>query len=118
LKGHTNKYRLILQKELAILEELEEGVLPAASLEMKTFIQLEMLRLNEQEELHWHQRSNENWLLKGDSNTYYFHKKANGKKTENTIFHLEKDGISCCDVAKVPLTNNERKQKTRKPKHR
>jgi hypothetical protein len=40
------------------------------------------MRLIEEEELYWHKRSNENWLLKGDNNTGYFHRKANGKKKE------------------------------------
>jgi mannosylglycoprotein endo-beta-mannosidase len=38
----------------------------------------------EEEELYWLKRSHENWLLKGDNNTKFFHKIANGKK-ENTI---------------------------------
>jgi hypothetical protein len=93
LKGHTKKHRISLQSELAELEALqEEDSLPTRLLDRKPAIQAEMMKLNEQEEIYWHQRSNENWLLKGDSNTDYFHKKANGKKRKNTIFHLEKDG--------------------------
>jgi hypothetical protein len=39
-----------------------------------------LLKLAEEEELYWHKRSNENWLLQGDNNTYFFHKKASGKR--------------------------------------
>lgn len=37
-------------------------------------------------------RCHEQWLLKGDNNTSYFHKIANGRKRKNTILSLEKDG--------------------------
>jgi hypothetical protein len=40
----------------------------------------------EGEELYWRKRSNENWLLKGDKNTDYFHKNANGKKRKIQYF--------------------------------
>jgi hypothetical protein len=81
LRGHTKKYTLILKKELAEIEEVEEGnILTPTLLGRKYFIQTELSRLLEEEELYWHKRSNENWLLKGDNNTNYFHKKANGKK--------------------------------------
>ena len=73
LKGHTRKYRRILREELSKLEKIEEdGMLPALLLERKTFIQSEILRLLEEEELYWHKRSNLTWLLKGDNNTGFF----------------------------------------------
>jgi hypothetical protein len=93
LRGHTKKYRMILKKELAEIEEVEEeNILTPTLLSRKYFIQTELSRLLEEEELYWHKRSNENWLLKGDNNADYFHKKANGKKRKNTIFQLEKEG--------------------------
>jgi hypothetical protein len=83
LKGYTKKYRLILKKDLAEIERIEEeDVLIATIPGRKSFIQAELLRLIEEEEMYWHKRSNEHWLLKGDNNTYYFHKKANGKEKE------------------------------------
>jgi hypothetical protein len=39
-----------------------------------------LLHIFEEEELYWFKRSHENWLLKGDNNTVYFHRIANGKK--------------------------------------
>jgi hypothetical protein len=32
------------------------------------------------------------WLLKGDNNTSYFHKIANGRRRKNTVISLENDG--------------------------
>jgi hypothetical protein len=37
-------------------------------------------------------RCHENWLLKGDNNTSYFHKIANGRKRKNTVISLENNG--------------------------
>lgn len=58
----------------------------------KYWLLCENLKLLEQEELYWFQRSHETWLLKGDCNSAYFHKCANGRKRKNTILSLEKDG--------------------------
>jgi hypothetical protein len=70
----------------------EENILSPELLDRKTFIQTELMRLLEEEELYWHKRSNTEWLLRGDNNTDYFHKKANGKKRRNIIFNLDRDG--------------------------
>jgi hypothetical protein len=48
------------------------------------FIQKELVKFLE-EESYWHRRSNSNWLLKGDNNTSYLRRIANGKKRKNTI---------------------------------
>jgi hypothetical protein len=70
LKGHARKYRMSLREELEEIEKLEEEtILPTVLLDRKTCIQAELLKILEEEELYWHKRSNENWLLKGDNNT-------------------------------------------------
>lgn len=51
------------------------------------------MSLLDQEEAYWHKRCHEEWLLKGDNNTKYFHKIANGRKRKNTIISLDKDGL-------------------------
>jgi hypothetical protein len=51
----------------------------------------EFMNLLEQEESYWHSRCHEQWLLKGDNNTSYFHKVANGRR-KNTVITLEKNG--------------------------
>lgn len=62
------------------LVELDEpNPLPSHLLERKTFIQTEILKILEEEELYWHKRSSSDWILKGDNNTNFFHRMANGK---------------------------------------
>jgi mannosylglycoprotein endo-beta-mannosidase len=51
------------------------------------------MSLIEQEEAYWLNRCPEQWLLKGDNNTSYFHKIANGRKRKNTVLSFEKDGL-------------------------
>jgi hypothetical protein len=92
IKGQARRYKGILREELATLERKEEEEsLPSQLLERKTYIQTELLRVSEEEELYWHKRSSQKWLLQGDSNTEFFHRTANGKKRKNLIFHLETD---------------------------
>jgi 4-hydroxyphenylpyruvate dioxygenase-like putative hemolysin len=80
-----------LKNELAEIEkEEEEGSLTATMLRRKNFIQTEFLRALKEEEMYWHKRSNQNWLLQGDNNTEYFHRFANGKKRKNMIFQIER----------------------------
>jgi len=81
IKGHARKYKRILSEELEKLEKQEEEAsLSADMLNRKYFIHAEMLRLTEEEESYWHKRSNSMWFLKGNSNTAFFHRIANGKK--------------------------------------
>lgn len=49
----------------------------------------ELMKIMGEEELHWHKRSHERWLLKGGNNTDYFHRIGNGWKRKNTIFSLQ-----------------------------
>jgi transcription initiation factor TFIIIB Brf1 subunit/transcription initiation factor TFIIB len=51
---------MVLKNELDELEKIEEDAsLPVHLLERKTFIQTELMRLLEEEEMYWHKRSNE-----------------------------------------------------------
>jgi hypothetical protein len=43
------------------------------------------------EEIYWQQRGSELWMLKGDSNTDFFHAFANGRRRKKTIIELETD---------------------------
>ena len=47
----------------------------------------------EEEELYWHQRSNERWLLKGDNNTAFFHRVANGKRRRHFMHQLNHNNL-------------------------
>jgi hypothetical protein len=87
------KKRREFKEELACLELLEEDIgLTSEQIERKTWLLVENLKILEQEELYWYERSHETWLLKGDINTSYFHKCANGRKRKNNIISLESEG--------------------------
>lgn len=51
----------------------------------------ELLDMYGDEEEFWHRRVGENWLLKGDNNTEYFHRIAAGRRRKNIIYTLNKD---------------------------
>jgi hypothetical protein len=90
LQGQLRKLRKELHEELSTFEELEEttSLLPE-QWQRKTWVIGENLRLLEQEELYWYNRSHETWLLNDDLNTKYFQRVASGRKRKNTIFSLE-----------------------------
>lgn len=78
-----------LRLELAMLEELEEeGQLTPELYSRKIDVCFELHEILVNEEIYWLQQSHERWLLKGDLNTDYYHKIANGCKRENTIHSL------------------------------
>lgn len=58
----------------------------------KVWLLKEYLQLLDQEESYQISRCHENWLLKGDNNTSYFYKVANGRKRKNTVISLEDNG--------------------------
>jgi hypothetical protein len=92
LQGEMRKKRKEYQRELSALESIEEDVGLSVEADRKMWLLIENLKSLEQEEMYWYERSHENWLLKGDSNISYFHKCANGRKRNNNIISLEKDG--------------------------
>ncbi|KAG2615883.1 hypothetical protein PVAP13_3NG045571 [Panicum virgatum] len=95
IKGHRRKEKNELQDELLLLESLEEdGPLPAELLQRKTDIQTVLSKMLAEEEQFWHKRANSKCLLKGDNNTEFFHRIANGKKRKNKIFSLSHDNTS------------------------
>jgi hypothetical protein len=49
-------------------------------------MKMDLLQILDEEELYWFKRCQENWLLKGDNNTDFFHHVANGKKEANSFF--------------------------------
>jgi hypothetical protein len=79
-----------LSESMADLEIMEEvGSLNHDQLRKKVHIKVELLGILEEEELYWHKRSHESWVLKGDNNTKYFHRIVNGKKRKQTIYSLK-----------------------------
>lgn len=82
----------LIQATLKELEETEElSPLSAESLCLRVNLTTALMHILEEEELYWYKRSHETWLHKGDNNTDYFHKIANGRKRKNTIFSLIDD---------------------------
>lgn len=98
IQGEMRKVRNKNKKESNELETLEEQTgLSDDQLERKSWLICENLKSLEQEEVYWYERSHSNWLLKGDNNTAFFHKCANGRKRKNNIVSLEKDGVTIDD---------------------
>jgi hypothetical protein len=61
IKGYNRRYKNTLKSELADLEKREEeDSLTAFMLRKKNFIQTELWRILEEEEIYWHKRSNQN----------------------------------------------------------
>ena len=78
-----------MEEELLKLEQLEEQeILSADQLSVKTQLITELLKMGEEEEVYWEQRSHERNLKEGDSNTDYFHRLANGRRRKNLIISM------------------------------
>jgi hypothetical protein len=91
IRGEDKKKKRLVE-ELQELESIEELILlTAEQLKRKAVIQKELLEVYENEERFWQQRSRDNWLLRGDNNTEYFHRIANGVRRKKMIFSM-KDG--------------------------
>jgi hypothetical protein len=89
ISGNRKKRTKEIQEELDSMELLEEqGVLSNLQVKKKIEMMVEFLRLME-EELYWYRRCYETWLLKGDNNSEFFHRIANGSKRRQTIFSLQ-----------------------------
>jgi hypothetical protein len=90
ISGNRKKRTKEIQEELDSMELLEEqGALSDLQVKKKIEMMVEFLRLMEEEELYWYRRCYETWLLKGDNNSEFFHRIANGSKRRQTIFSLQ-----------------------------
>lgn len=68
--------------------ELKEESIPLTNLEIEEGVKLqtELMSLLELEELFWFKRSHETWVLKGDNNTEFYHRVANGRRRKKIQF--------------------------------
>lgn len=73
--------------DLELLEEIQP--LHTEQLARRGHINTLLLGKYSEEEDFWHKRSSENWILKGDNNTEFFHRIANGRRRKNVIFSLQ-----------------------------
>ena len=90
--GHDRKEKEKIKNELADIETMEEqGNLDPETLDRRAELCGKLQQMLADEELFWLQQSHETWLLKGDQNTSFFHRIANGRKRKNT-FHSFSNG--------------------------
>jgi hypothetical protein len=76
---------VLLTKSGMTMMQLNES-----QLRKRSCLQAELMKILDEEEEYWFKRCHENWLLKGDKNTEYFHRVANGeKKRKQTIYSLQ-----------------------------
>ena len=84
--GHNKIRKNLIKLELQELETLEETVgLCGEAYTRKLGILVELNNIYVEEQLHWHQFSNERWLLKGDNNTDFFSIKWSMGDVEKTL---------------------------------
>ena len=91
IQGEKRKRKKDLQDSLAELEAQEElATLSFSQMMEKSNLLCELMGILEEEELYWFKRSHETWLHKGDNNTDYFHRIANGRKRKIPFFFSRK----------------------------
>lgn len=62
------------------------GDMNVYQMEEKVSLLYENLKMLDDEEICWKQRSHENQLLKGDDNNEFFHRIANGRKRKKLYY--------------------------------
>jgi hypothetical protein len=65
---------------LGKIGEEEVNSLSEARIREIMALKVELLQILDDEEVHWFKRCHETWLLKGDNNSKFFHRIANGRK--------------------------------------
>lgn len=79
--GNIKIKKAALEKEILEFNILEErGFLNEEEKSVLLKKEKELLKVIDQEEIYWRQRSRTQWLKEGDSNTSYFHRIANGRR--------------------------------------
>jgi hypothetical protein len=85
----SKKTKNLISKELDTLGETREEDTSLWAWRYQLEGKLE--EIYNKEEIFWQQRGNEKWLLKGDANTGFFHKCANGRRRKTKICSLDTD---------------------------
>jgi hypothetical protein len=90
LSGARKKRKHQIQEELRDLEIMEEhGSLDEGHIKNRVDLKVELFYILEDEELYWYKRCHEDRLLRGDNNTKFYHRVANGKKRKQTTFSMK-----------------------------
>jgi hypothetical protein len=83
-----------LRKAEELDKKAESQLLSQQDWDLKQCVHVRLTQLQREKELKLFQRAKTTRVLKGDSNTKYFHMVANGKRGKTRIFRLEQeDGI-------------------------
>jgi hypothetical protein len=87
--GDLKRRKKEINEEMLDWENMEEvAPLSIEQVKQKNALKVELWKILNEEEKYWNKKCHETWMLKGDNNTDYFHKVANGKKRIQTIFSL------------------------------
>ena len=90
--GILKKEKLRLSTIIYELKALAEvRPLSEHEIKIKNHSNAQIANMPRQEELKWYQHSNSQFILKGDSNTRYFHGVANGRHRKKIIHSLQQD---------------------------
>jgi hypothetical protein len=108
LTGVLKKEKLRISAIIDNLKALAETTpLSTQQIEFKNQLNAMIASLLREEELKWYQRSKSKFILKGVSNTRYFHSVANGRHRKKSIHSLIQDEgtIEGLDNLKLYITN-------------
>ena len=96
LKGWSmkrpNDFKREIEKRRVVMRELVTCVPTVHIVDEMKRMDAEIDELEQREEVHWAQRSRQNWLRDGDQNTAFFHRKASQRRSRNTIKGVMDDG--------------------------
>lgn len=91
--GEEKKMKAALLMQLEDLDKQAKiSALTSEEWNSRYTIEDKLEHIYQMEEIYWQQRGDETWLLKGDSNTQFFHQFTNGRRRKNLIRSLEGEG--------------------------
>jgi mannosylglycoprotein endo-beta-mannosidase len=95
IKSVQRRQKEELTNELKNLNTLgDAGLLEEEVWQRRYKLEADMMQIYAAEEEYWQRRGGEQWLLKGDSNTAFFHSVANGRRRKTAIVSLvDKDDL-------------------------
>lgn len=90
--GQQKKLKVDLLHMLEQIDkEAESSTLTSEEWQQCYEIEGSLEQIYQMEEVYWQQRVGDWWTIKGDSNTEFFHRYANGRRRKSTIVSLEGD---------------------------
>lgn len=86
--GVSNEYKFKLQNCRIMLHKLR-SMRDVQGVQSYNAIRWEFLKLLDQQEVYWKQRSKQFWLQEGDKNTHFFHKYVSSRKKNNKVDRIK-----------------------------